>query len=157
MTMRALHLTSFLAMAIIAAPAAAGDGGFTPDAAATWSARSLLMAKVMDDAAAGQLNKASFATACNGLTGEQMKHEYGKEPRWALAAQLVICSGYDGWAGKFQGAKNPCAMLKKGLKELEGASAASNPPEVVAAGAALRTTVSLLLEATGDHRGACHL
>jgi hypothetical protein len=137
--------------------ALAGDTQFTPDAAATWSARTLLMAKVYDDAADGTLTKRSFAVACDGLTGEQMKHEYGKEPRWALGVQLEVCNGYDGYAGKFQGSKKPCAMFKKGLKELENASAPGTPPEVVNASAALRRTLETILAASENGKRGCRL
>src|ERR1700712_3612534 len=118
MTMRKLYLAGMLTATMIGSAALAGDTQFTPDAAATWSARSLLMAKVYDDAADGTLTKRSFGVACDGITGEQMKHEYGKEPRWALGAQLQVCAGYHGLAGKFRGSKKPCVNLKAGLKEL---------------------------------------
>ncbi len=152
--MKKRHLAALFA-ATISSAALAGDTAFTPDAAATWSARSLQMAGVLDQAAAGTLSKASFATACDGLTGEQMKHEYGKEPRWALASQLDICSAYNGFAGKFGASKNPCSSLKKGLGELDGATPESSPPEVVSAAAALRTTVTALLGSTDEHKRAC--
>lgn len=155
--MRAIHIVGLLAVTLAPAAAWAGDTPFTPDAAATWSARTLRMARITDDAAAGNLTKASFATACDGLTGEQMRHEYGKEPRWALAAQLEICSAYDGWAGKFGGAKGPCGVMKKGVADLDKATPDNSPPEVVAAAVALRATISTLLAATEGHKGACHL
>lgn len=155
--MRAIHVAGLLGVALAPAPAWAGDTPFTPDAAATWTARTIRMAKITDDAAAGNLTKASFATACDGLTGEQMRHEYGKEPRWALAAQLQICSAYDGWAGKFGGSKGPCTVMKKGVAELAKATPDNSPAEVVAAAVALRSTISTLLAATEGHKGACHL
>ena len=155
--MRKLYLAAVLAAATIGSAALAGDTQFTPDAAATWSARTLLMAKVYDDAADGTLSKQSFAVACNGLTGEQMKHEYGKEPRWALGVQLEVCAGYDGYAGKYGGSKKPCDMFKKGLKELENASAPGTPPDVVNAAAALTQTLSTILAASENGRKGCRL
>jgi hypothetical protein len=155
--MRKLYLATLLAIATTSSAALAGDSAFTPDAAATWSARTLRMASIMDDAEAGTFGKASLARACDGLTGEQMKHEYGKEPRWALAAQLEICSAFDGWAGKFGGSKGPCGTLKKGLKDLANATPETSPPEVVAAAGKLRETVDLLLAATRDNKRACRL
>lgn len=152
--MRGRYVTGLFVMAIIATPAWAGDTTFTPDAAATWSARTLRMANIGAD---GEVSRASFGSACEGLTGEQMHHEYGKEPRWALAAQLVICSGYDGWAGKVGGSKGPCTLLKKGLGELGKATPETSPPEVVAAAAALTGTINTLLAAAENNKGACHV
>jgi hypothetical protein len=148
------YLTGLLVMLTMATPAWADDTPFTPDAAATWSARAMRMANVAGD---GDLSRASFGTACDGLTGEQMHHEYGKEPRWALGAQLEICAGYDGWAGKFGASKGPCSLMKKGLEQLANATLENSPQEVVAAAAALRQTVTTLLAATEGHKGACHL
>ena len=48
--------------ALIATAAVAGDSAFTPDAAATWSARSLLMANVTNFEP-GEL-KGKFKNAC---------------------------------------------------------------------------------------------
>jgi hypothetical protein len=152
--MRTRHLTSLLALTFLTTPVWASEASFTADAATTWSARTLRMANVAGNDAGV---KASLAAACDGLTGEQMKHEYGKEPRWALAAQLEICAGYDGWAGKFGGSKGPCGSLKKGLGDLAHATLETSPPEVVAAAAALRDTLTKLLAATEGHKGACHL
>lgn len=155
--MRTIYRAMALALAGVATAAIAGDTPFTPDAAATWSARSLLMAKVYDDAADSTLSKQSFAVACNGLTGEQMKHEYGKEPRWALSSQIWICGAYDGWAGKFQGNKAPCKSLKKGLEELDKANAGVNPPEVTAAASKLRATIVAIMTVAQANKGACKL
>lgn len=154
--MRPLYLAGVLTAVTIGSAALASDTPFTPDAAATWSARSLLMAKVYDDAADGTLSKRSFAVACDGITGEQMKHEYGKEPRWALGAQLQVCSGYDGLAGKFGGSKKPCVNLKAGLKELAHATEPGTPPEVAAAAAALTKTLIAIITA-GEGKRGCKL
>ena len=46
--MRNRFLTALLAASLLAAPALAGDASFTPDAAATWSARTLHMADIVN-------------------------------------------------------------------------------------------------------------
>lgn len=149
-------ILAFAAAALLSTPALAGDDEFKGDSAATWSARSLMMANItMNGSDPGSIGN-MLAVSCNGITGEQMHHEYGKVPRWALGSQLDICSAYDGWAHKFGGSKGPCKMLEKGLKELENAQPGKAPDEVVAAAGELRTTVTTLLAATrGTH--ACKL
>ena len=144
----------FVAAAVFvgtATAALAGDASFTPDAAATWSARSLRMASVKDFAP-GEL-KGKLSAACDGLTGEQMKHEYGKVPRWALSSQLNVCSGYSGWAGKFIGSKEPCKALEKGITDLDRATLETAPPEVVQAAQTLRTTLTSLVDAAKEAKG----
>lgn len=148
--MRKVYLAGLI-LALTATTALAGDASFTPDAAATWSARSLRMASVVDFAP-GEL-KAKFSAACDGLTGEQMKHEYGKEPRWALTSQLDICAGYGGWAHKFMGSKEPCKALEKGIKELDKATPETAPPEVAQAASALRATATKLIAAAKGAKG----
>ena len=142
--MRKFSAAFMLTAALVGTAALAGDASFTPDAAATWSARSLLMANVINFEP-GEL-KGKFKLACSDLTGEQMKHEYGKEPRWALSSQLNICSGYNGWAGKFIGSKQPCKELEKGIKDLANATPLTAPPQVVAAAQALSTTARKLVD-----------
>lgn len=151
--MRTNYLLGALAIMGMATAAQAGDDGFKGDAASVWSARTLLMAKVEDDAANGTLSKQSFAVACDGITGEQMKHEYGKVPRWALSAQLEVCVGYNGYAGKFQGSKKPCVNFKRGLKELAHATEPGTPTEVTNAAAALSHALTLLIVAGEGHNG----
>ena len=155
--MRKLYLAGVLATATFASAALAGDTPFTPDAAATWSARSLLLAKVYDDAVAGTLSKRSFGVACDGITGEQMKHEYGKEPRWALGAQAYVCIAYDGYAGKFRGSKFPCRDLKRGREELANAAQPGTPQDVADAAATLTRTIDAILEATEGGKKGCKL
>ncbi len=141
---------------LLSTPALASDDEFKGDAAATWSARSLMMAHLdvngTDPSAIGRM----LAVSCDGITGEQMHHEYGKVPRWALGSQLEICAGYNGWAHKFGASKNPCKSLEQGLKQLENAQPGKAPEDVVAAAAALRETVSNLLKAAQSNRGGCH-
>ena len=100
------------------------------------------------------LSKNDLKFACDGLTGERMKHEYGKEPRWALSSQLNICSAFDGWAGKMMGSKSPCKTLEKGLKDLANATAEATPPEVVAAAQAMRASGNAILQ-SGHSNNAC--
>ena len=137
--------------ALIATAAVAGDAAFTPDAAATWSARSMLMANVTNFEP-GEL-QGKLKVACADLTGEQMKHEYGKEPRWALSSQLNICSGYNGWAHKFMGSKQPCKELEKGIKDLSNANPQTSPAQVVAAAQALSTSARNLIDAAKEAKG----
>lgn len=151
--MRKIYRLGALAMAGMATAALAGDDEFKGDSAPTWAARSLLMAKVEDDAANGTLSKRSFAVACDGITGEQMKHEYGKVPRWALMAQAEVCVGYNGYAGKFQGSKKPCVNFRKALDLLPNATKPGTPPEVTNAAAELSHTLTLLITAGEGHHG----
>lgn len=152
--MRPFYFAATLSCLMTGTPALAGDTPFTPDAAATWSMRSLRMAEILNFAP-GEL-KGNFKRACDGLTGEQMKHEYGKEPRWALSAQLDICLAYDGFAGKFQGSHTPCKSIEKGIKELDQATAEAAPTEVVEAARSLQSAVAALLHAT-QQANACKL
>jgi len=145
-----------LAAAGLIAAAPAGDE-FKGDAAATWSARSLMMANVTSGGTDPASIRFALGRSCDGLTGEQMHHEYGKAPRWALGSQIWICSAYDGWAGKFQGAKAPCKALEKGLKELDNAQPGKAPDDVVAAAGELRTTVTSLLKAGNASKHGCKL
>ena len=152
--MKKLYLFGLLATALVAAPAQAGDTAFTPDAATTWSARTMRMANIVNLADPQALTKNDFKGACDGLTGEQMKHEYGKEPRWALSSQLNICSAFDGWAGKMMGSKSPCKSLEKGLKDLDNATAETAPPEVVSAAQSMRASGNAILQ-SGHSNKAC--
>ncbi len=152
--MRKYYLTGLLAAALLAAPAQAGYASFTPDAAVTWSARTMRMAGIVNLDNPQALSKNALKFACDGLTGEQMKHEYGKEPRWALSSQLNICSAFDGWAGKMMGSKSPCKTLEKGLKDLANATAEAAPPEVVAAAQAMRASGNAILQ-SGHSNNAC--
>ena len=143
--MRKLFVIGLLAAALTAYPAQAGDSGFTPDAAATWSARTMRMAHIVDPTNLQELQD-NFKSACDGLTGEQMKHEYGKVPRWALSSQINICSAYAGWRGSLMGSKSMCKTLESGLKDIDKAVPGSSPDEVVTAALAMRKTGDLILQ-----------
>lgn len=140
---------------MLATPALAGDDEFKGNSAATWSARSLMMAHL--DANGGDPGSIGhmLGVSCNGITGEQMHHEYGKVPRWALASQLEICAAYNGWAGKFGASKAPCQTLEKGLKDLDNAQPGKAPDDVVAAAAELRNTVTNLIAAARNSKHGC--
>jgi hypothetical protein len=85
--------------------------------------------------------------ACDGLQGEQMSHEYGKVPRWALGAQLDMCSAMERWGGKgFMTSKVPCRTMERGISALDGVKPGVDPAEVVEAAAKLKATASLLLQ-----------
>jgi hypothetical protein len=144
--MRKFYLSGMLAAALIAAPAQAGDAAFTPDAATTWSARTMRIANIVNLADPQALGENDFKMACDGLAGEQRKHEYGKEPSWALWSQINICSAFDSWAGKRISSKSPCKSLEKGLKDLDNATAETAPAEVVSAAQAMRASVSAILQ-----------
>ena len=152
--MRKHLLAGLLTAALLAAPAQAGDANFTPDAAATWSARTMRMAHIVDPANLQELTKDDFKFACDGLTGEQMKHEYGKVPRWALSSQINICSAYAGWRGSLMGSKSMCKTLESGLKDLDKAMPGIAPDEVVSAAQAMHKTGDLILQSAQQHK-AC--
>jgi hypothetical protein len=154
MVMHRIYLIGMVTVVALGTPAMAAETPFTPEAAAAWSERSLRMAKVVDLAFGESITRDSFSAACQGLTGEQMKHEYGKEPRWALSAQIRICSAYDGWARKFQGNKAPCAALKKGMGDLDKGRESVNPEEVVLAANALQNAAARIL-ASAQSNHAC--
>lgn len=141
-----------LAAALIAAPAQAGETPFTPDAAATWTARAIRIAGIVDLANPRELGDADFKQACDGLWTEQLKHEYGKEPRWALMSEFNFCNAFDGWAGKRMGSKSPCKTLEKGLKDLDNATAETAPAEVVAAAQAMRASGDALLQSAQSNK-----
>jgi len=147
---RTIFLTIAAAGLIAAAPA--GDE-FKGDSAYVWSARSLRMADIGGGDADPDDIRFALGRVCDGLTGEQMRHEWGKVPAWALSSQTLICSGYDGWAGKYGGTRQPCKMLERGLKELNHAQPGRAPDQVVAAAARLRMTVVNMLKAANAQRG----
>lgn len=156
--MRMMCRLGALAMAgVTTAALAADDGNFKGDSASYWSARTLLMAKVTDDAASGTLNKQSFAVACDGITGEEMKHEYGKVPKWALQAHLEVCVAYNGYAGKMGGSKKPCDNMKKAIDFLGNATEPGTPADVTNAASTLSSTLRTILEATDSGKHGCRL
>ena len=149
-----------LAMILATGPASAGTSEWKGEAAGYWVVRANNMARVfqknINDAPVTDAEKyankdalvANLASSCDGLQGEQMKNEYGKEPRWALGAQIDICSAYQRWAGQsFMTSKVPCDTATRGLKLLQEAKAGDEPPEVMAAVNALIPTVQSLLDA----------
>jgi len=145
-----MFLTIAAASLIAAAPA---NEEFKGDSAYVWSARSLRMADIGSGDADPAAIRFALGRVCDGLTGEQMHHEWGKVPAWALSSQSLICSAYDGWAGKYGGTRQPCKMLEKGLKELNKAQSGTAPDQVVAAAARLRITVVSMLKAAHAQRG----
>ena len=144
------------AAGLVLAPSAWADTAFTPDAAATWAARSERMADVSRGETATETELfANMVTACDGLQGEQVSHEYGKAPQWAVTSQLDICSAYLGFSHKFMGAKSPCQVLQRGVDRLAGVKPDSDPANVVAAQADLMKTTTDILNAARDV-GGCH-
>ena len=146
-----------LTSAAFAQTAAATD--WTPDSEATWVARTTLLANIADnagdDADVSQLG-ANMGAACEGLQSEQMSHEYGKVPRWALTSQLYVCSAYARWSGKsFMASKRPCSDLKMAVKALADVKPGTDPDDVVQAAGDLDTTLQMILTVTADHKKSC--
>jgi hypothetical protein len=132
---------------------------FKPEAATYWVIRTRHMAEVTtknlnagaeskaDKIANADTLRASMIEACAGLQSEQMSHEYGKVPRWALGAQLTICTAMERWGGKgFMTSRVPCRDMEKGIQSLEMAKPGDDPADVVEAAASLKATAQLLLE-----------
>jgi len=133
------------------------DASFTPDAAATWVARSLLLARIAGDDGKSDSATigANMAAACKGLQSEQISHEYGKAPQWAMGAQMNICYAYDRWSGKTFSSKRPCDDVQRAIKLMGSADPAKDPADVISAVNALLATAQNLLDATTDHKRAC--
>lgn len=133
---------------------------WTPDSEATWVARTNILAQVGGDGSqAYDMDELGthMASACDGLQSEQMAHEYGKEPRWALSSQLLICTAYDRWSGKsFMTSKRPCSDLQTAVKQLGEAKPGQDPDDVVQAAANMTQTAQLILTATAGHKKSCN-
>ena len=151
--------TACLALLSATFAGAAQASDWTPDSEATWVARTNILAQVGGDGSQSydmtQLGD-NMAAACDGLQSEQMAHEYGKEPRWALSSQLLVCSAYNRWSGKaFMTSKRPCHDLETAVSQLGEAKAGQDPDDVVQAAANLTQTAQMILAATANHRKSC--
>ncbi|MDB5432527.1 MAG: hypothetical protein JWP35_3643 [Caulobacter sp.] len=163
LAIRGFRPRAALALSLACGLAMAGQAQasqFTPEATGWWVVRTTNMANVFSknikDGPTSDADRyanldqltANLGQACDGLQGEQMKHEYGKVPQWALGAQIDICSGMERWAGKsFMTSRVPCDTVERGLKLLAQAKPGDDPPEVIAAVNALVPTVEALLTA----------
>jgi hypothetical protein len=134
--MIALATASF---SLVAEQAAASE--WKDDAATWWVIRTKHMAEVTtkglnggaqdksDKIANGDTLRANMLEACDGLQGEQQSHEYGKMPRWALGAQLDVCSAMERWGGRgFMTSKSPARPWSAGSARSTGSSRASIRP-----------------------------
>ncbi len=137
------------------APALAGGETFQPDSVPIWSARTTALGSIaFDNDPAGRDTGDTMLAACKGLQGEQMSHEYGKVPSWALKGQLYICEAYKGWA-KHKPGSGECKLLQQGLDFLGHANPATDPAEVVKAVALATSTGNTLLSAMRSRKHAC--
>jgi hypothetical protein len=134
----------------LAVPVAAMATEFKPDAVALWVARSEQLARVGGDGSANldaDTILGNMKTACDGLQGEQMAHEYGKVPQWAGTSQVYVCSAYGRWSGNsgLFATKVPCVDMKRAIEALGHAKAGDDPEAVVTAAANLKGTVESML------------
>ena len=133
----------------------AGGDFFQPDAVPIWSARTSALGNIaFDNDPAGRDTGATMLAACKGLQGEQMSHEYGKVPSWALKGQLYICEAYKGWAKPKLGS-GECKILKQGLDFLGHANPATDPADVIKAVSLATSTGNALLLAARSNKHVC--
>lgn len=123
---------------------------FQPEAQALWVKRTEAMARIAGDGAS-QVEAAdiltNMKTSCEGMQGEQMGHEYGKVPRWALTSQIYACSAFDRWTGNgFIKTKVPCTDVQRGIDALGQMKPTEEAAEVVTATTNLKNTLIALLE-----------
>jgi hypothetical protein len=134
-----------------AAPATAlAATQFQPEAQALWVKRTEAMARVAGDGTT-QLDSATIVgnmrSSCEGLQGEQMSHEYGKTPRWALLSQIYACSAYFRWSGGgWLATKVPCLDTQRGIDALKQMKPEDEAPEVVTAASNLKESLTALLQ-----------
>ena len=122
---------------------------FQPEAQTFWVKRTESLARIAGDGSSqleGDVILANMKTNCEGLQGEQMSHEYGKVPRWALSSQIYACSAFGRWSGAgFLKTKVPCLDVQRGIDALGQLKPADEAPEVVTATTNLRNTLQALL------------
>jgi hypothetical protein len=137
------------------APASAGDKGFQPGTVEIWVARTMAIANIArDDDPGGRDPGETMLAACKGLQGEQMSHEWGKVPTWAVKGQAYVCEGYKAFAKAIPGS-GKCKLLQQGLDFFGQANPATDPPEVTSAVAAVTATGRALLSAIRSTRRGC--
>ena len=118
--MRAWLLGFVVLLAAGAVPAyAMAATQFQPEAQTFWVKRTESLARIAGDGSSqleGDVILANMKTSCEGLQGEQMSHEYGKVPRWALSSQIYACSAFGRWSGAgFLKTKVPCLDVQRGI------------------------------------------
>lgn len=123
---------------------------FQPEAQAFWIKRTEMLARIAGDGTTpleGDAILANMKSSCADLQGEQMGHEYGKVPRWALTSQIYACSAFDRWTGSgFLKTKVPCVDVQRGIDALNQVRPAEEAPEVVTAATNLKATLQALLD-----------
>jgi hypothetical protein len=139
-------------VAMGAAPVAAmAATQFQPEAQVIWLKRTEAMAAVAGDettAVEGKVILANMRSSCDGLQAEQMSHEYGKTPRWALLSQVYACSAFYRWSGGgWLATKVPCIDAQRGIDALKEMKPEDEAAEVVKAATNLKGTLEAQLAA----------
>jgi hypothetical protein len=136
--------TLFVSTAVMAATE------FQPAAQVVWIKRTEALARIAGDGttqADADTILANMRSSCDGLQGEQMSHEYGKVPRWALGSQIYACSAFGRWSNiGFIKTKVPCLDVQRGIDALGEIKPADEAAEVVTAATNFRNTLQALLE-----------
>lgn len=123
---------------------------FQPEAQAVWIKRTEMLARIAGDGTS-QVDAdtiiSNMRSSCDGLQGEQISHEYGKVPRWALGSQIYACSAYARWSNTgFIKTKVPCVDVQRGIDALGQMKTGDEAPEVVTAATNLKSTLQAMLE-----------
>ena len=142
------------------APAVALAGTqFQPEAQAIWLKRTQAMAAVAGDettAVDPQAILGNMRSSCEGMKLEQISHEYGKTPRWALMSQVYACAAYYRWSGGGWGAtKVPCIDAQRGIDALKEMKPEDEAAEVVKAATDLKGTLEAQLAAAKNGSLRC--
>ena len=144
-------VTGLLMACVAPASAMAAATQFQPEAQDLWVKRTSAMALIAGDGATpleADAILANMKTSCQGMQGEQMGHEYGKVPRWALSSQIYACSAFDRWGGGggLFATKAPCLDVQRAIDALAQMKPADEAPEVVTATTNLKNTLQALLD-----------
>ena len=123
---------------------------FQSEAQVVWIKRTEMLARIAGNGTThleGDAIIANMKSSCEGLQGEQMSHEYGKAPRWALVSQIYACSAFARWSNTgFVKTKVPCVDVQRGIDSLDQMKPADEAPEVVTAATNLKNTLQALLD-----------
>jgi hypothetical protein len=143
-----------------AAPAAAlAATQFQPEAQALWVKRTEAMARVAGDGTVkldGPTILGNMRSSCEGMQAEQISHEYGKTPRWALMVQIHACSAYYRWTGGAWGAtKVPCLDVQRAIEDLSQMKSEDEGAEVVTAASNLKESLTALLQSAKGGNFRC--
>lgn len=156
-----LRLLAGIGFISIFAASSAFAADFQPEAKAIWVARTDLLSKVSGDGTTrpdADTVLANMRTACDGLQSEQMSHEYGKVPQWALNSQIDTCAAYVRWSGGggFLVTKVPCRDASRAIDLFGSLNEKTDPEDVVAVTTRLKTNLTAMLAAAkgADRRSA---